>query len=389
MKISKLQVQHFRNLETVSIYPSSCNIILGKNGSGKTSLLESIYLLSRGKSFRHYQPKNYIRYGCEKTVVFAELNADSSQTIGIEKNQNANTQLKYQGQIVQTQSEITKCLPTVLFEPSNLNNLELGSQPRREILDWLMFHVEHQFYPHWVTYQRLLKQRNILLKKINHLSYFFQQEMMAWDSQLAHHAKVIHNLRTQVLQKWQDYFASQVQIFLPQYANNLRLKYLAGFDVEQDLAHILAERLLADIEMGYTRMGCHRMDINVMLDLEQFDEKGQRSKRSLPAVDVLSRGERKLLMLALRLSQLPLLNAVGKVPLVLLDDITAELDNHALQILLKGLKQFNSQLFISSLSDEILSLVQTIWQNDVKMFHVEQGEVCEFLSDSFENIAEK
>lgn len=384
MNISKLQVQAFRNLASLNIYPSNCNIILGNNGSGKTSLLESIYLLSRGKSFRHHQPKNYIRYGYEKTVVFAELNADVSHTIAIEKSQNANTQLKYQGQIIQTQSEITKCLPTILFEPNNLNNLENGSQYRREILDWLVFHVEQQFYPQWVMYQRLLRQRNILLKKINHLSYFYQQEIMAWDRQLANSAQVIHSLREKVLCQWQHTFAEQVHIFLPEYADKLRLKYLAGFDIEQDLAKVLYERLSADMEMGYTRVGCHRMDINVMLDLEQVDEDGQQFKRSLPAVDMLSRGEKKLLMLALRLSQLPLLNAVGKLPLVLLDDITAELDSQALKILLKGLKQFNSQLFITSLTDKILPLVEEIWQNDVKVFHVEQGKVVEICSQSVE-----
>lgn len=379
MKITKLQVHDFRNLSECSIYPNLCNIILGKNGSGKTSILESIYLLSRGKSFRHHQPKNYIRYGCAKTVVFAQLDNSISankETIAIEKYQDATTQLKYQGQTILTQSQITQSLPTLLFEPNNLNNLENGSQLRREILDWLVFHVEHDFYPHWLAYQRLLKQRNSLLKKINHLPTLYQQEVSAWDNQLAIHAKVIHKLREHTLQQWQMSFAEQVKVFLPHYTDKLTLRYVAGFDVERGLTQVLAERLSADIEMGYTRMGCHRMDINVMLNLV-CDEQGHGYKKTIPAVDMLSRGEKKLLMLALRLSQLPLLNAVKKVPLVLLDDITAELDNHALQIVLKMLKRVNSQLFISSLSDEILPLVQMIWQDDVKMFHVEQGVISE------------
>lgn len=339
MKITKLQVHHFRNLWALEIYPKSCNIILGQNGSGKTSILESIYLLSRGKSFRHHQPKNYITHGFAKTVVFAKLDntiTNIHETVAIEKQQDASTQLRFQGQTIQTQSQITQRLPTLLFEPNNLNSLEIGSQSRREMLDWLVFHVEQGFYPHWVSYQRLLKQRNILLKQINHLSAFYQQEIMAWDNQLAQHAKVIHSLRESVLQKWQVSFAKQIQIFLPHYADKLRLRYSAGFDVALGLAQVLAERLPADMEMGYTRMGSHRMDMNVMLDLSQVDEQGNPYKRTLPAVDMLSRGEKKLLMLALRLSQLPLLNEVEKIPLVLLDDITAELDNQALSVLLKG-----------------------------------------------------
>ncbi len=90
---------------------------------------------------------------------------------------------------------------------------------------------------------------------------------------------------------------------------------------------------------------------------------------------MLSRGEKKLLVMALRLSQLPLLNQVDKVPLVLVDDITAELDSDALMLLLTGLKQVNSQLFITSLTQDIVESIQKIWQDNIKLFHVEQGSV--------------
>ena len=79
--------------------------------------------------------------------------------------------------------------------------------------------------------------------------------------------------------------------------------------------------------------------------------------------------------MALRLSQLPLLNQVDKVPLVLVDDITAELDNDALMLLLTGLKQVNAQLFITSLTQDIVVSIQKIWRDNIKLFHVEQGSV--------------
>ncbi len=95
-----------------------------------------------------------------------------------------------------------------------------------------------------------------------------------------------------VLQQWQSHFDEQLNSFLPQYADKLRLRYSAGFDVSVGLAQTLAERLPADMEMGYTRMGCHRADMNVVLDFVQIDEQGQKQKRTLPAVDMLSRGEK-------------------------------------------------------------------------------------------------
>lgn len=162
---------------------------------------------------------------------------------------------------------------------------------------------------------------------------------------------------------------------MPQYAEQLRLRYSVGYDVNIGLETLLVERVASDVELGYTRMGSHRADINVMLDTQHIDEAGHSHKHTLAATDMLSRGEKKLLMTAFRLSQLPLLNARGKVPLVLIDDITAELDDSALSLLLKALKQVNSQLFITTLSTDILPMIKAIWQDDVKLFHVEHGKL--------------
>ena len=376
MQIIELAIHHFRNLHTIELQPSSCNVFLGQNGSGKTSLLESIYLLSRGKSFRHHQPRHYIEHGFSDTTVFARLNHE--QTVAIAKSQDATTQLRLNGQSLVTQSPLAQLLPTLLLEPVSLAQLEDGSQARREMLDWLGFHVEQSFHPNWLSYQRLLKQRNSLLKQNvgnASLTSLQQQELSAWDYQLSQHAEKIHQARTHIIEQWQPHFLAQAQKFLPQYAEKLRLRYTPGFDTEAGLAITLANRLASDIELGYTRMGCHRADINVVLDLVHTDAAGHKHKQTLLATDMLSRGEKKLLVMALRLSQLPLLNQVDKVPLVLVDDITAELDSDALMLLLTGLKQVNSQLFITSLTQDIVESIQKIWQDNVKLFHVEQGSV--------------
>ncbi|ELA09215.1 DNA replication and repair protein RecF [Moraxella macacae 0408225] len=381
MKISELHIHCFRNLHNLRFAPGCCNVILGQNGSGKTALLESIYLLSRGKSFRHHQPKHYITHGKKSTTVFAKLHANfetwllantsDEQTVAIQKFDDASTQLRHNGQSVFAQSPITALLPTLLIEPANLNSLEHGGQSRRELLDWLVFHVEQKFYPHWLSYQRLLKQRNGLLKQPN--TVFYQQQLQAWDWQLSEHAHVIHQYREQILKQWQVHFDTQIQAFLPMYADKLRLRYSPGFDSDQSLADVLARRWQSDKELGYTRLGCHRADVMVLLNLSHNHRDAH--KQTLPATDVLSRGEKKLLMMALRLSQLPLLQNVAKMPLVLIDDIGAELDKKALHTLLMGLKQVDSQLFISSLSDDIVPILQDIWQNNVNVFHVEQGNI--------------
>lgn len=385
MNITDLHIHHFRNLSDVHLTPNHCNIFMGKNGSGKTSILESIHLLSRGKSFRHHQPKHYIQHGYQNTTIVACL--DDADRIAIDKRHDASTQLRLNGQTLLTQSPFAQLLPTLLLEPLSLAGLNQGSQTRRELFDWLLFHVEPLFHPTWLTYQRLLKQRNNLLKSvltIDALTHWQRQEILAWDSELSHQATIIHEQRESILAKWQPYFEQQVAKFLPQYANRLRLRYSVGFDCSIGLATILAERLASDIELGYTRLGSHRADINVVLDQNVTDELGHHHKQVLLATDVLSRGENKLLMMAFRLSQLPLLNLAGKIPLVLLDDITAELDEHALMLLLTSLKEIQSQLFITSLSTDLITMVRTNWQDAANFYQVNDGQIDQF--DAHENL---
>lgn len=375
MKITDIHIHHFRNLHEVQYQPATCNVFLGENGSGKTSLLESIYLLSRGKSFRHHQPKLYIEHGYDKTTVFAQLNDEDK--VAVQKAQDASTELRLNGQSILTQSPLAQLLPTLLLEPVSLSSLEEGSQTRRELLDWLAFHIEPNFHAEWLAYHRLLKQRNALLKQvtsIDYLTHLQHEEVRAWNHHLGEHAKAIHQYRENILAVWQTHLAAHLHEFLPHYASHMRLRYSPGYDTALALADILDTRLAADIEVGYTRMGCHRADINVVLDLEEHSDE-RVFKQTLAASDVLSRGEKKLLMTALRLSQLPLLAAAGKVPLVLLDDITAELDERALTLLLTGLKQVNSQLFITSLSTDIVPMIQDIWQESVKIFEIQDGQL--------------
>lgn len=393
MQLTNLKINHLRNLTQVNIAPSRCNIIYGKNGSGKTSLLESIFLLSRGKSFRTHQPKRYIQHQQPHSTVFA--NFEDTKTLAIQKHGDASTLLKLNGNTIKTQSEITRTMPTLLIDPSSMDMLEQGSASRRQLLDWLAFHVKPEFYPQWLAYQKLLKQRNSLLKQIHHLTPLYQQQLAAWDASLAQHAKQIHHYRQMVFDAWLPHFVNNTEQLLPKYAQQLQVSYQPGFDTSLALNDTLQQRLQQDVQQGYTRVGCHRADIHVHWKKQEHNEaKGSAGKTLVKeqAVNVFSRGEKKLLITALRLSQLPLLHNthasslpetvphetsnMTSVPIVLLDDITAELDDNAIRILLKTLSGLSCQVFVSSLSKDVLPLVEEYWQT-YKVFHVEHGEVIE------------
>lgn len=402
--IERLQVSHLRNLTQVNLQPAACNVIIGANGSGKTSLLEAIFLLSRGKSFRHHQPKRYIQHHQDSATVHAKLN--DSRTLAIQKQADATTVLRLNQTTVYNQSILTEQLPTLLIDPSTMDMLEQGSASRRQLLDWLVFHMKQGFHPQWVAYQRLLKQRNSLLKQRRHLTHVQLAELRAWDKGLASHAALIHHYREAIFEAWQPYFSKSITQLLPAYAEQLSLSYNAGYDTSVAFDIQLNERLEQDLQLGYTRIGNHRADIHVHwrstgsaqsstnknnTSFEVLTEVNESTKLPVlkeQAANILSRGEKKLLITALRLSQLPLLLNVknnndlstssdanlNATPVVLLDDITAELDERAIEILLATLAQLPCQVFMSSLTDSILPMINEYW-SEPTVFHMKQGEI--------------
>lgn len=416
--IERLQVSHLRNLSEVSIKPTACNVVIGVNGSGKTSLLEAIFLLSRGKSFRHSQPKRYIQHHNPAVTVHAIL-ADGT-TLAIQKQTDASTILRLNQTTVYNQSILTEQLPTLLIDPSTMDMLEQGSASRRQLLDWLVFHMKQSFHPQWVAYQRLLKQRNSLLKQSKNLSRVQLAELKSWDKGLSNHAALINHYRQQVFDHWQPYFARSISQLLPAYADQLSLSYHPGYDTSIAFETQLDERLSQDLQLGYTRIGSHRADIHVHWrsennshlikediktesEVETSVKPNDSNKRPIlkeQAANVLSRGEKKLLITALRVSQLPLLlndkhtaavidslgngdfdSALTVTPVVLLDDITAELDARALDILLATLATLPCQVFITSLTTDIIPLVDKYWKQS-SLFHVKQGQLMTYDSNN-------
>ena len=378
--IERLHVSQLRNIRQATLSMSKCNVIIGANGSGKTSLLEAIFLLSRGKSFRHHQPKRYIQHHQPTATVHASLSDGSS--LAIQKNTDASTLLRLNHNTVYNQSILTEQLPTLLIDPSSMDMLEQGSASRRQLLDWLAFHMKQAFHPQWVAYQRLLKQRNSVLKRSRSLNANQLAELQAWDAGLSNHAALIHHYRQHLFDAWQPYFAEAIDKLLPAYSGQLQLSYQAGFDTSRPLDEQLSERLEQDSQLGYTRIGSHRADIHV----HWREGSGALGNIKEQAANVLSRGEKKLLITALRLSQLPLLlnhaahderyanTRARPTPVVLLDDVTAELDARAIDILLTTLAELPCQVVLTSLTQEILPQVQCYWQMPT-MFHVKQGVV--------------
>lgn len=331
MYLERLNIQRIRNLTTVALTElQPFNVFYGANGSGKTSVLEALNLLATGRSFRTHLPRQYIQHHAADAVIFAQSAQDK---IGIQKHSTGEQLIKVNGDTLATQGQLAKLLPLQHLDPQSTDILDHGAKARRQMLDWLMFHVEPEFYSLWQGYARALKQRNRLLKTQRNLSL---QDAAPWNQLLSDFGERLHQQRVDMLARWQVYLQHDLAQLLP--SLNIQMDYSAGFHSELGLLHDLEQHHHKDVERRYTEYGPHRADIRLKTPLGAADE-------------VLSRGQKKLLMMALKLSQIAMLHASHKQTVVLLDDVTAELDLSAQQRLLTRLSQLGSQVFITTLDE--------------------------------------
>lgn len=356
MHLTRLHIHRVRNLREVSFSPHpQFNVFFGNNGSGKTSLLEAIYLLALGRSFRSRQIQSVIRYQESSLACFAEIHKkeDERITLGLEKGRQGSVKCKIQGEICTSLSEFAQILPIQLMTPETFKLLNSGSIERRKLIDWGVFHVEPSFGRLCLRYQRLLKQRNAALKTQVQVA-----ELRVWDKELAHLGEEIALQRERYIAQWMPFVdAIGAQLF-PELS--LAIQYERGWG-EQPLEDTLALALNKDKRWGFTTVGPHRAEIN--FTVQQFS-----------AHQVLSRGQQKLLISGLQIAQArALLSTMGKQCLYLLDDLTSELDQDNRLKVFRLLAEQGHQVFLTGadLAD---------WEGfeehfSGQMFHVEHGQV--------------
>lgn len=189
-----------RNISSVHLGLSPrFNFIFGPNGSGKTSILEGLYLLSCGHSFRSREISPIISYEQPSLTVFARSQLE--ETISIQKSYSEPTQIKLNNQFCSTTSQLAYALPCQIFYADIFQIIDAGPSERRSLLDWGLFHVKHNYHALWKEYRRVLKQRNALLKQ--HAPHV---QFIPWDKQLSQLATQLHLLREEYFKQWEQMF---------------------------------------------------------------------------------------------------------------------------------------------------------------------------------------
>lgn len=346
----------------------SMNFVVGPNGSGKTSLLEAVYLLASGRSFRTPLARKIISHEQSELTVFGEIidAAGSSHRAGISKGLNGETLVRIDGMRRERMSDLAALLPAISIDASSFELVDGGPSERRHLMDWGLFHVEHEFLEQWRSYQVALKQKAMLLRT-GHDSQI-RKQLGHWNEQQARWGEHIHSARTRYVEALQAALNRTTADYVG--ALPLSLEYRAGWNRSNhsSLRECLAANMDAELEKQACSYGPHKAELLIKW--------GDSLAR-----DLCSRGQKKLVLYAVRLAQvMTLFDQRQMAPLLLLDDMPAELDEHNLHSISRFLRDYPCQAFVTAiheqaLTKELLSLFQ-----DHRMFHVEHGQLLQTTS---------
>lgn len=353
MPIEHFTAQNFRCLENIELEADpQYNLIYGRNASGKTSVLEAIAYLGRGKSFRGAATSDLIRHGQQDFVLFGHVqDGDHRAKVGV-RNSHGGLELRIDGESAGGLSALAEALPLQIIDP-DVHELVAGApEQRRRYLDWIAFHVEHGFLDAWRRFRRALKQRNAALR-----SGASAAVLDGWNSEFAELAAVVDAGRRQALNTALNGLAEAGSDLL---GSEVGFEYRPGWNEEQGLLVALEGSTERDRQQGNTQYGPHRGDLKLSYD--------ERKARKL-----VSRGQQKLLACAMVLAAAETAQAVRERPLLLLlDDPGAELDKEALARLMQRVVSLGSQVIATS-----LELDTPLFPTEAKTFHVEHGALQE------------
>lgn len=356
--LSRLSVSGVRNLLALSIEPSpGFNLVYGDNGSGKTSLLEAISLLSMGRSFRTHQQRPLIQEGQREAVVYGETSEQRS--LGIQKSLRESVLVKINGVRVAGVSELARELPVQVLHADSFSLLEGGPGVRRAFLDWGVFHVKPSFIDAWRRSRRALLNRNALLKR-NASS----RELEPWSRELAQQAEQIDLMRRDYLAAYLARVTDTVAGVLEEVlGGTVTLDYSCGWDKEQGLTTQLFHQLERERKAGHTLFGPHRAELRVLLDGKD-------------CAATLSRGQTKMLVSALRVAQAEHLRAEnGASSVFLVDDLPSELDRSNQARIISLLSALKLQVFITAVEAQVRELLPQGNSGETGLFHVKHGKI--------------
>lgn len=307
--ISSITLKNFRSYSSSNfVFSENTNIILGKNGAGKTNILEAILFLSTGKSYRA-SDSDLIKYSTKNSFIEAEFDGIKRQVkFDTDKQKNYlinNSKFK--------RMSYSHTIPIVLFEPEFMQIIARGPDTRRDYFDSLLSRINPVYQTNLNKYKRALAQRNNLLKSRN----FSNDEMFVWNIKLSELGGYIAEKRANLILEINKYIG-EIYSELASSKHEVKIQYISKVNQNNytnNLLKSLEKNIVIDTETGFTTIGPHRDDFGFTINNK--------------AVNIsASRGETRTLLLAVKIIETRLIKiARDKAPILLLDDVFSELDD--------------------------------------------------------------
>lgn len=355
MFIKQIKVNNFRCYEHLDLqFNNRINILYGDNGSGKTSVLEAIYFLSTGKSFRSKRTKNLLKHETDGLSLFANFRDQKqfSHQLGITLSKQLSKKVKLNQDVVSNQSQIAHLLPVVSIDPDSYLFLDKPPQYRRSYFDWLVFHVKPNYLKTWSKVNRCHKHLNILYKekKIQELDY--------WEQQYIKHAESLSNMRLDIFGELEQMVNEKINAFIPE-LKTLQLQFKQGWVEGITLKDQLKQDREKNLIYGSLNAGVHKMDL-------------KNTIKQKPAHENLSRGQKKIISSVYYLCYIELLTKHLNVnPILCLDDMDAELDTHKTAVFSEFIQNSSNQVFVTTVDKE--KLAPNL--KKASMFHVKHNQI--------------
>ena len=369
LRLHGLQLRHFRNIEQLELaFEAPRLLLVGANGQGKSNLLEAVELLGSLRSHRTSRDQDLIRHG-EQRANLQALGCDGDR-LQLELRQRGGRQASRNGKVLQRQHDLLGSLRCVGFSTLDLELVRGEPATRRHWLDRVVLQLEPVYAELLGRYTRLLRQRTQLLRR--GLGGAVRDELLdAFDLQMALVGTRVHRRRQRALERlaplaagWQNRLSDGRERLRLHYRSGTRLDGEAGVETEEEiwrqkLLTQLASQRAEELRLGQCAVGPHRDEVELLL--------GDQTARRYG-----SAGQQRTLVLALKLAELELVRqVVGEPPVLLLDDVLAELDPQRQQLLLEAVGDGHQCL----VSTTHLGAFTGDWRQDCQVVTMREGRL--------------
>ncbi len=354
MLVSSLYLENVRCIKKANIFfGEGVNLFLGVNGSGKSSLLESVHILATGKSFRTSKMDGVKNFDSDSFTISSTIKRNGFEKVVGYRKDRSNVDIRINTVNVNRLSELVLNFSLITFHSNSIFIIEGEPQYRRRYIDWWLFHSDSQFYPEWLRYQKLLKQRNAALRQDNNFLH-------VWDEALAESGEIINSLRKSAVKILMEEVASIIKDSYSTQLSAFSWQYNSGWPKDETLLSALKRNQQRDILYGFTSVGIHRGDL-------RFTFHGKDAKESL------SRGQQKTLSLIMLIALASIHKKVlHETPIFMVDDISSELDAAHRYNLVEQMIDFGGQLFLTAIDKKDLRFPMS---TPVSSFVLQKGEV--------------